>query len=125
MAQQLIAISSEFHTSNVNIPLSLTHPSPPVIASRNRAYKAVVVLYLNGGADSWNMLVPHSSCEGGKNMYQEYANARTNRALPKEELYKISVPDGNQPCDNFGVHPSLTKLADRYKKAGDAAFVAN
>ena len=40
-----------------------------------KPYKAVVTLYLSGGADSFNMLVPHSGC-AAKDLYSEYALVR-------------------------------------------------
>ena len=69
-------------------------------------YRAVVVLFMAGGCASFNMLVPHSRCGGG-DLYDEYARMRGNVALPKSGLLRIGVPGGTQPCDTFGVHPSL------------------
>jgi hypothetical protein len=46
----------------------------PEIPSQNRPYKAIVYLWLDGGADTWNLLVPHSQCTGGVDLYNEYAH---------------------------------------------------
>ena len=69
-------------------------------ASGGRPYKALIVLYLAGGADSWNLIVPHSGCSPG-NVSANYETYQTLRggvaegvALTHEELLPISVPGG-------------------------------
>ena len=63
-----------------------------------RAYKALVVLFLNGGVDSWNMLVPHSGCQPGNASanYETYAYLRggvaEGVALRQEDLLPIDIP---------------------------------
>ena len=102
-AVQLVAASREFHASNLNAPADA--PAPPVapIEGLGRAYKAIVVLFLNGGCDSSNLLVPHSGCvephDDGVDLYEQYASVRTNLALDQSELLEIEVPPENgQPC---------------------------
>src|SRR5215510_3294929 len=53
-------------------------------------YKALVCVFLFGGNDSWNMVVPASDAE-----YAAYAASRQNLAVPKELLLPLglSVPD--------------------------------
>lgn len=82
-----------------------------------------MVVFLGGGADSYNLLVPHSSC-AGRDLYAQYAEIRTNVALPKNDLLQINVPAGTQPCDKFGMHPSLKFTKGLYDQ-GDAAWIAN
>ena len=106
---QLVAASAEFHATNIN---RLTQTLRPAIASQlssNRGYKAVVVLFLDGGADTYNFLVPHSGCQetDGVDLHQQYNNIRGNIALQKSSLLPIQVPEDSQPCSIFGLHPYL------------------
>ena len=58
-----------------------------LFASVGRAgdYKALVCLYLGGGADSFNMVVPRSGSE-----YQDYTNTRSNLALSQDDILPVS-----------------------------------
>jgi len=80
-------------------------------------YKALVCIMLNGGNDSYNMLVPRGTDE-----YAEYATARTNLALSQSSLLPINPlnPDGK----SYGLHPNLGNIQTLFE-SGDAAFVAN
>src|SRR5438094_2436646 len=65
-------------------------------------YKALVCIFLFGGNDSGNMLIPYDD-------YASYANAReaSGIAISQSSLLQIDVPSvGNR----FGLHPSLTGL---------------
>ena len=79
-------------------------------------YKALVCLFLNGGNDANNLIIPTGSG------YASYANARTNLALPQTGLLPISprTSDGR----SWGLHASLPELQNLFK-AGNAAFLAN
>lgn len=70
-------------------------------------YKALVVLYLAGGNDSFNMIVPTDSAS-----YADYANSRQNLAVPLNDLLPIApaTSDGH----TYGLHPSLTELRDLF-----------
>ncbi len=91
-----------------NMPLV---PRPP------GDYKALVCLSLEGGNDSFNMLVPRGTGE-----YQEYASVRTNQSLAQGSLLPINplVGDGKQ----YGLHPNLSRVQSLFEQ-GDAAMVAN
>lgn len=80
-------------------------------------YKALVCLFLSGGNDSFNMLVPTTAGE-----YTAYANARSGLALPKDTLLQITP--GNLGGRTLGVHPSMTEVRDLFT-AGKLAFVSN
>lgn len=80
-------------------------------------YKSLVCLFLSGGNDSFNMLVPRLP-----ESYQEYAAVRSTLALPRESLLPISSP--GQAYAEFGLHPALPQLQGLYN-AGHAAFVSN
>ena len=80
-------------------------------------YKALVCLFLSGGNDANNVIVP-SDATG----YAAYAAARTTLALPRADLLPITPfsADGRA----FGLHPSMTALRDLFV-GGKAALLAN
>lgn len=80
-------------------------------------YRALVCLFLFGGNDSFNMLVPRSTAE-----HNVYLASRQNLAIPQTELLPINplTPDGAQ----YGLHPVMTSLRQLFE-SGAAAFVAN
>ena len=80
-------------------------------------YKALVCILLSGGNDSYNMIIPRSD-----NEYNEYAAARSNLAIPQEELLPITpnTSDGRE----YGLHPTMTGLQNLFQQ-GNAAFVNN
>ena len=81
VAQQLLIASPQFHVLGDDAAPRNTPRAPPeAVSGRGRGYKALVVLYLNGGADSFNMLVPREGCSnasGAHDLYAEYAATRT------------------------------------------------
>ncbi len=88
-------------------------------------YKALVCLFLNGGNDSYNMLVPvgdANSAVPDYGPYNQYSAVRTSLALPRNQLLPIS--SAGQPFPDFGIHPNLPYLRNLYNQ-GNAAFVAN
>ena len=136
-AQKLFLATSELHATNLNRAKPSIKPEPAQQVAYGRPYKAMVILFLNGGCDSYSLIVPHSKCkdivdpasESGEKMkfdlYEEYANVRGVAALPKADLLPIDVPKENkQPCDTFGVHPSLPFIHELYQN-GSATFFAN
>lgn len=66
-------------------------------------YKALVCVFLFGGNDSFNMLVPRSNAE-----YGVYAASRQNLAIAQTDLLPITpaTPDGA----DYGLHPSMAGL---------------
>ena len=80
-------------------------------------YRALVCVFLFGGNDSFNMLVPRSNAE-----YGVYADARQNLAVAQGDLLAINplVGDGV----DYGLHPSMPGLQTLFE-SGAAAFMAN
>ena len=78
-------------------------------------YKALVVVFLNGGNDGHNTLIPTDGA------YQDYARARKDLALSKAEL---AVLPGTTAGHTFGLHPALSPIVDLYNKRR-LAFIAN
>ncbi|MGH8048838.1 MAG: DUF1501 domain-containing protein [Chthoniobacterales bacterium] len=87
-------------------------------------YRAMVVLFLYGGNDSNNMLLPRM----GHEAYDNYKNFRGALRIldPVDPAYVAGQPAsialGGE--GNFAVHPSLGPLASLYN-AGELAFIAN
>jgi uncharacterized protein (DUF1501 family) len=75
-------------------------------------YKALVCIFLFGGNDANNLLVPTDQMN-----YGLYANARGQLALPQSQLLQL-------PGTSFGVHPSVPEIQSLFS-AGNLAFVAN
>lgn len=80
-------------------------------------YRALVCVFLHGGNDSFNMLVPRSNAE-----YNVYANARQNLAIAQAELLPIT-PITSDGVD-YGLHPSMPGIQGLFE-SGAACFVAN
>jgi len=127
VAMELFLASAEFHVSSRNVLIPVARPPrPDKSGDGGNGYKAIVVLFMEGGSDSFNVLVPYASCMGA-DLYEEYSRVRggtSTLAINKNQLDEIDVADGAQPCARFGVHAALSEVTRLYK-AGDAAFVAN
>ena len=80
-------------------------------------YKALVCLFLDGGNDSYNMLVPLEPEE-----YARYRTVRTGLALEKEQLLEIGDSPGSGR--RFGVHSAMPEVRDLYAE-GKLSFVCN
>ena len=82
-------------------------------------FKALVCVFLHGGNDSFNMLVPNTTAE-----YNAYAASRQNLAIAQQDLLPIN-PVSLAPGSNaFGLHPSMGGMQNLFE-TGRAAFVAN
>lgn len=88
---------------------------PPFLPTGD--YKALVCISLDGGNDSFNMLVPR-----GDDEYADYAAARSNLALAQDSLLSINGTDSNGKI--FGLHPSLVNTANHFNN-NKVAFVGN
>jgi uncharacterized protein (DUF1501 family) len=88
-------------------------------------YKALIVLFLAGGNDSSNMIIPRMG-------HPAYANYKSARGI----LTIYDPADGQKPSGaptsipltsmdgNYGVHPNMSGVATLFNQ-GDLAFVAN
>ena len=86
--------------------------SPAAMPPSFGNYKALVFVFLHGGNDSYNMLMPRSTTE-----YNHYANTRTNLAIGQNNM--LSIASGN-----YGVHPNMPDVKQMYDN-GDLAFLCN
>lgn len=108
--------------------LSLRLTAGAASATNFTDYKALVCLFLNGGNDSFNMLVPRQ-----QSAYNDYEQVRggvggTGLAIPRANLHQITSALQNTPAGagygDFGIHPDLPYLKTLYDQ-GDLAFVSN
>lgn len=60
---KLFAAAPDFHTSGGHEATTTARPAAKKLQSQGRKFKAVVVVFLEGGADSFNIVVPHSGCK--------------------------------------------------------------
>lgn len=100
----------------------------PQIPSRAGAlpsdYKALVCLFLNGGNDANNLIVPIG--EGPATTpgtYAAYAAARGNLALPRTDLLPIT-PKTTDDGRSWALHAAVPELHALFN-SGRAAFLAN
>ena len=80
-------------------------------------YKALVCVFMFGGNDSYNMVVPRSNAE-----YTVYANSRQNMAVAQEDLLPIN-PLTSDGVD-YGLHPSMAGVQTLFEQ-NRAAFINN
>ncbi|MFZ9994259.1 MAG: DUF1501 domain-containing protein [Steroidobacteraceae bacterium] len=87
-------------------------------------YKALVCLFLFGGNDSWNMLVPTSPAE-----YNAYSRSRgggttTSLAVDRAALLPIAYAGQTAGDPTYGFHPSMTGARELFQ-SGRLAVLAN
>jgi uncharacterized protein (DUF1501 family) len=87
-------------------------------AATTSGYKALVCLYMNGGSDSHNWVVP-TDASG----YAEYARSRGELAWAADRLQGITVT-GQASGRSFGMPSELAPLRSLYE-AGQAAILSN
>ena len=85
-------------------------------------YKALVCVFLFGGNDGNNMVIPISTPNSNPaNSYASYATVRAGLALPQASLNSINTSKG----DEYGLHPSLVELATLYNTKKNVAVLTN
>lgn len=105
---------------------------PAALAQSAPGYKALVCLYLGGGNDSWNLLMP-----GGGSAWEVYRQTRngvystqntSGLALPASDgsgfVAGQTPPPAIAVSGGYGVNPFCTELAQLYEE-GHLAFLAN
>jgi uncharacterized protein (DUF1501 family) len=81
-------------------------------------YKALVCLFLQGGNDANNVIIPSDASD-----YASYAAARTILAVPQAQLLPIS-PATYSDGRSYGLHPSLPEVQALFAQK-KLAFLAN
>ncbi|MBM4234545.1 MAG: DUF1501 domain-containing protein [Gammaproteobacteria bacterium] len=87
-------------------------------------YKALVCLFMFGGNDSWNMVVPSSTAE-----YNAYSRSRgggttSSLAVDRTALLPITLPGQVAGDPSYGFHPSMIGARDLFAQ-GKLAVMAN
>lgn len=90
---------------------SLASLMPVAAHAQAGDYRALVCLFLYGGNDGFNMLVPRDATR-----HAEYATIRDRLALPRSELVALG--------DDYGLHPAMSALSSVWA-SGDLAPVFN
>jgi len=87
------------------------------LASTSAPYQALVCIFLAGGNDGHNAVIPISTALQN---YSVYAQGRQNLAQPLASL-QGPIQNGN---DTYGLHPLMPEMMTLYN-AGNAAILAN
>lgn len=80
-------------------------------------YRALVCIFLLGGNDAFNMIMPRSNAA-----YQDYATARQSLAVPQQDILPIT-PLTAQNAE-YGFHPAMTEVQDLFG-IGKLGVIAN
>jgi uncharacterized protein (DUF1501 family) len=80
-------------------------------------YKALVCIFLFGGNDANNLLIPNDSAA-----YTNYQTIRSNLAIPQASLVGIHDAATNA---NYGLHPSFAPIAPLYTTSKRLAIMMN
>ncbi len=113
------AVSAGLALSGVAPSFAAPAPRPqPVSLNLRPQKKALVFIMLDGGNDSFNMLVPTSDRH-----YREYRENRSNLALSKSDLLPLSGYRDSQDR-SFGLHPSMGEVQQLFNQQ-KLAFVTN
>lgn len=111
--------------------LSTLSPLNPVIAQNGDPgdYKGLMCVFLNGGNDSNNMVIPL-----GASYNDYYLDARPRIAIPDTDISALTIGNQNDPAVNptgegWGFHPAFspageTGLTDLFNQ-GDLAVLCN
>lgn len=86
------------------------------LAQGTTDYKALVCIFLFGGNDSNNMIIPYDAAG-----YTNYQTIRANLALSKGALLPLQV--GGQA--NFALHPNLSELQGLFNTQKSLAVLTN
>ncbi len=110
--------SSTLLSTLVNLCKANTLSVPGII---NNDYKALVCILLEGGNDSFNMLIPKGS-DANAPEYLEYVATRTDLAKPWNEILPLSpnTPQGKE----LGIPQTMPHVKQLFDD-GNLAFLAN
>jgi uncharacterized protein (DUF1501 family) len=85
------------------------------LAQGTTGYKALVCIFMFGGNDSNNVLVPTDS------RYAQYLTARGVLALPQSQLLPLQI-NGQS---NYGLHPNMPDMQSYFNNDKTLAIIAN
>lgn len=102
--------------------LALAQGAVPQLGGRalgGGGYRALVCVYLYGGNDCFNMLVPR---DGG---HATYLATRGSLAVPQAQLLPLNTLSPPQGGGLYGLHPVMAGLQGMFNNQRNVAFVAN
>ena len=86
-------------------------------AALSEDYRAIVCVFMYGGNDANNMIVPRDPAD-----YTQYAGPRGRLAIPRDNL--LSIKPINVQGREYGLHPAMTGVHGLFN-TGKAAVIAN
>ena len=95
--------------------LAIPWPIRVALAQAQRDYKAVICIFLNGGNDGNDMLIPADGA------YGDYANAHGPLALPLDELVRLNLSNTER---RLGLNPAMAPMKHLVDQ-GQVAWIAN
>jgi len=115
------AVSSAAFTS-IATKLNLAHAATPqIILGGAGSYRALVCVFLYGGNDSFNMVVPRDTPH-----YNIYNATRAAIALPQNSLLTLTAQNAAFDGALYGLHPSMPELAALFNQpTSPVAITAN
>ncbi|MCP3429418.1 DUF1501 domain-containing protein [Opacimonas viscosa] len=108
----LAAIGALSTSSTLGAQLQL---ASALSAARFTDYKAIICIFLYGGHDSFNLVIPTDGQQ-----YTDYANTRQSLAYAQEHLVSLSQAD-TMP---LGMHENAAPLAELFN-TGQASVISN
>ncbi|QBY04249.1 DUF1501 domain-containing protein [Thalassotalea sp. HSM 43] len=95
------------------------------LSAEQQDFKALVYVFLAGGNDSFNTLIPH----GDSALRRNYEHGRRSIAIANEQLHPLQLQDtanvyNDTEYQGFGLHPSCGDLATLFNQQ-EMAFVCN
>ena len=115
MSTRRVALGAMAGLGSLGVGGLFGHSSTGRALAADEEYRALVVLFLTGGNDGNNLIVPTDA------MYGDYQSARANLALAKTSL--VQLP-GSAAGHTFGLHPAVSGFVPLYAQ-GRLAFIAN
>src|SRR5574343_190661 len=103
--------------AGAGLALAPMAPLQALAQTATGGYRALVCLFLYGGNDSNNLIVPTDTTP-----YGVYRATRPNLAIAREQLLPLAPT--NTGGATYGLHPAMPGLQQLFS-AGKAAFVAN
>jgi len=94
------------------------------LAQAPASYQALVCIFLFGGNDANNMLVPNDTAGYANYLQNRVAVANGGLALTQGSLLPITSKTQQNGQTAFGLHPNLPEVASLYG-SGQLAFLAN